>query len=307
MAKSKSKSVVPAAPLAASAANVLDELADLIPATKPVAKGGKQKWELPLDPAASTSFIRWIEAKVVAEPVLKRLENSKEELSEYCLREMAKRLFESKSKPSNPELKTCNDKGQVDHQATFLMTDKFKYRFPEVPEGTSATNHFIQVFINLGLHPTDAERLVNNEVIFTPITGIRKLNEMLQGRFGEGREFIPASVEEQTAVRKLVAYLRAVANPGEMVEVEPLTPAEKALIMERDSGITVKSGFYNRVATYVQNVDQLLAIFKVIQPVVYPAYPKFAQSDTVVNQTERKKAAADDIIGTTVVTDDDND
>ena len=77
--------------------------------------------------------------------------------------------------------------------------------------------------------------------------------------------------------------------------------------MERDSGITVKSGFYNRVATYVQNVDQLLAIFKVIQPVVYPAYPKFAQSDTVVNQTERKKAAADDIIGTTVVTDDDND
>lgn len=303
MATKKPAKSAPSA-VSANAANVLDELADLIPAAKPVAKG-KSKWELPLDAGASTSFTRWIEAKTVAEPVLKRLENSKDELNEYCLRDMAKRLFETKSKPSNPELKTRTDKGEVDHQAVFLMTDKFKYRFPEVPEGVSAKAHFVKVFTDLGLHPNDAERLVDNEVVFTPITGIRKLNEMLQGRFGEGREFIPASAEEQTAVRKLVAYIRAVANPGEMVEVEPLTPAEKALIMERDSGITVKSGFYDRVATYVQNVDQLMAIFKIIQPIVYPAYPKFALSDTAVNQTQRKIAAAADILGT--VADEDGD
>jgi len=302
MVKAKS-AAKPAAPMAANAANVLDELADLIPAVKPVAKG-KQKWELPLDPAAQTSFKRWIEAKVVAEPIQKRLDNSKEELNEFCLRDMAKRLFETKSKPSNPEIKTRTDKGEVDHQAVFLMTDKFKYRFPEVPEGVSEKAHFVKVFTDLGLHPNDAERLVDNEVIFTPITGIRNLNEMLDGCFGEGREWIPASAEEQIAVRKLVAYLRAVGNPGEKVAVEFLTPAEKALIVERGSGITVKSGFYDRVATYVQNVDQLLAIFKIIQPIVYPAYPKFALSDTAVNQTQRKIAAAADILGTVVTIDD---
>jgi len=294
--KKPAKSAAPAVNVNA-AANILDELADLVPAAKPVAKG-KQKWELPLDPGAQTSFTRWISAKTVAEPVLKRLENSKDELNEYCLRDMATRLFNSKSKPSNPELKTRNDAGEVDHQAVFLMTDKFKYRFPEVPEGVSAKGHFVKVFTDLGLHPNDAERLVDNEVVFTPITGIRKLNEMLQGRFGEGREFIPATAEEQTAVRKLVAYIRAVGNPGETVEVEPLTPAEKALVMERDNGITVKSGFYDRVGTYVQSVDQLMVVFKVIQPIVYPAYPKFALSDTAVNQTQRKIAAAADILGT---------
>lgn len=292
-----------AAPMAANAANVLDELADLVPATKPVAKG-KSKWELPLSSEAETSFGRWIEAKTVAEPVLKRLENSKDEVNEFCLRQMAQRLFDSKSKPSNPEIKTRNAKGEVDHQAVFLMTDKFKYRFPEVPEGVAVKGFFTQMFVDLGLHQTDAARLVENEIIFTPITGIRKLNEMLQGHFGEGREFIPATEEEQTAVRKLVAYIRAVANPGETVEVEPLTAAEKALIMERDSGITVKAGFYDRVATYCQNVDQLMAIFKVIQPIVYPAYPKFAMSDTAVNQMQRKIAAAADILGTVADKDD---
>lgn len=306
MAKAAKKSAAPAANVN-NAANVLDELADLMPDAKPVAKG-KQKWEMPLDPGAQASFTRWIEAKTVAEPVQKRLDNSKEEVNEFCLRDMAKRLFETKSKPSNPELKTRNEAGAVDHQAVFLMTDKFKYRFPEVPEGVGAKGHFVKVFIDLGLHPNDAERLVENEVVFTPIMGVRKFNEMLQGRFGEGREFIPASVEEQTAIRKLVAYIRAAGNPGETVAVEPLTPAEKALIMERDSGITVKSGFYNRVATYVQNVDQLLAVFKIIQPIVYPAYPKFAMSDTAVNQTQRKIAAAADILGTVADSnDEDND
>lgn len=306
MAKAKAKAKSAPAVNVNNAVNVLDELADLMPDAKPVAKG-KQKWEMPLDPGAQASFIRWIEAKTVAEPVQKRLENSKEEVNEFCLRDMAKRLFETKSKPSNPELKTRNESGAVDHQAVFLMTDKFKYRFPEVPEGVSAKGHFIKVFIDLGLHPSDAEKLVENEVVFTPIMGVRKFNEMLQGQFGEGREFIPASVEEQTAIRKLIAFIRAAANPGEMVTVEPLTPAEKALIMERDSGITVKSGFYNRVATYVQNVDQLLAVFKIIQPIVYPAYPKFAMSDTAVNQTQRKIAAAADILGTVAANEDNDD
>jgi len=291
MAKVKS-----AAPMTAKAVNILDELADLIPASKPIAKG-KQTWELPLDSGASISFIRWMEATAIAEPIEQRIKNSKEELNEFCLRDMAKRLFETKSKPSNPEIKTRTDKGEVDHQAVFLMTDKFKYRFPEVPEGVSAKDHFVKVFTDLGLHPNDAERLVDNEVVFTPITGIRNLNEMLDGHFGKGREFIPASAEEQIAVRKLVAYLRAVGNPGETVAVEFLTPAEKALIMERGSGVTVKAGFYDRVATYVQNVDQLLAIFKIIQPVVYPSYPKFAMSDTAANQMQRKIDAVSDIIG----------
>lgn len=280
-----------------NAASVLDELADLMPAAKPVAKG-KQKWEMPLDAGAETSFVRWIEAKTVLEPVKTRLDASKAELNEFCLRDMAKRLFDAKSKPSNPELKTRKPDGSVDHQAVFLMTDNFKYRFPEVPEGVSAKGHFVKTFIDLGLHPADAERLVENEVIFTPVMGVRKFNELLQGTFGEAREFIPASAEEQAAIRKLLAYIRAAGNPGETVEVEPLTPAEKALIMERDSGIKVKAGFYNRVATYVQNVDQLLGVFKIIQPIIYPNYPKFAMSDTKVSQTNRAIAAAADILGT---------
>lgn len=278
-----------------SAADVLSELAGMMPTT-PVAKG-KQKWEMPFTSESQNSLRRWIEAKTVSEPVLKRLENSKDEVNEFCLKEMVTRLFNSKSKPSNPELKLYKEDKTVDHQAVFLMTDKFKYRFPEVPEGISARGHFVNLFAGLGLQQADAERLVDNEVIFSPIMGIVKFNELLQGRFGEGREWIPATNEEQSAGKKIFAFLKC-TDPVQLKDLEPLTPSERAISLERDNGITVKAGFYDRVATYVQNVDQLMAVFSVIQPIVYPAYPKFAMSDTPTDKSNRQIAAAADILGT---------
>lgn len=290
----------------AAAADVLDSLAAMLPTNAPTQKGKAPKWEMILTPEAQTSFNRWIEAKTVSEPVETRLKNSKEELNEFCIRDMARRLFETKARPSNPELKTRkkDGSGTVDNQAIFQFTDKFKYRFPAVPEGVSARGHFIQLFVNLGLHEADATRFVDNEIVFTPIMGTRDFNELLQGTFGEGREWIPATAEEQAAGRKLVAFFQATANPGEKVEVEPLTPAEKALCLRRDSGITVKSGFYDRVATYCQSLDQLMAIFTVIQPIAYPNYAKFAMADTPVERNKRLIEAAADILGTTPVKED---
>ena len=82
------------------------------------------------------------------------------------------------------------------------------------------------------------------------------------------------------------------------MNVEPLTNEEKAALINRDNGVTVRNGFLERVCTYAKNADQLLAIFKMIQPVVYPAYPKFAVSDNPVDQGNRKIAAAAEILGT---------
>lgn len=280
MAKAKAK----AAPMAASVSDVLDELADLVPKKTPVAKGKASKWELPLDADASKAFERWSEGKAVLEPVQKRVDAAKEEVNEACLKEMTRRLFDQKSKPSNPEIKTRKASGEVDHQAVFLMTDKFKYRFPEVPEGVPVKSFFADIFVGLGMSRERAVELIENEINFTPITGIRNLNELLQGHYGEGREFIPATEDEQNVARKLVDF------------VKTLTPDERALILERDNGISVKQGFYDRVATYCETAGELEAVFKLIQPIVYPSYPKFALSDSPVAQTERKIAAARSIL-----------
>ena len=59
-----------------------------------------------------------------------------------------------------------------------------------------------------------------------------------------------------------------------------LTPEEKALFVVRSFDITVKAGFFDRVATYVKNQEQLLAVFKVIQPTVNSADFKNGLQDT---------------------------
>ena len=286
---------------AGSAADVMASLAALAPTTAKPKPGAKTKWEMELTNEAREMATRWISAKTVMEPVEKRVENAKAEFSDYALRLLATKLFESKVRPSNPlvVLKKADNK-TVDHQFQFTLQDKFKYRFPEVPEGTDTREHFIEVFRNLGLTAKNAEALVDNELDFNPVMGIRTITELLEGRYGEGREWIDSTPEEKAAGQKLAALL--MWNGDMNATPTALTPEEKAMVVERSPGMSVKAEFYNRVCNYAQNVDQLMAIFKVIIPICYPVYAKFAINDTETDKTQRKIAAAADILGTAVST-----
>jgi len=281
---------------AGAAAGVLGALAALVPTTAKPKAGKATKWEMELTPEARADAERWINGKTVLEPVEKRVENAKNDFIEYALDVMADKLFTNKTKASNPLVILKKEDGKtVDHQFQVTMTDKFKYRFPDVPEGTDPRDHFIEVFQNVGLHPNDAENLVDNELDFNPITGFRTLTELLEGRYGEGREWIESSAEDKAAGGKFAALLMWDGN-GDAPEA--LTPEEKMLVIQRSPGLTVKAGFYDRVATYCQSKDQLLGVFKVIQPIIYPAYAKFAVNDTETDKTRRKIEAAADILGT---------
>lgn len=287
--------------VASDAAEVMGQLSAILPSVKPKA-AKSSKWELPLTEAAQADALRWIDAKTVLEPIAKRMENAKNDFNEFALRYMAEKLFDNKAKPSNPLVVIRKeDNKTVDHQFQFMMNDKFKYRFPDIPEGVSARSHLIGVFVDLGLEEDDAANLIDNEIDFNPIVGLRSLTELIEGHYGEEREWIDSTDEEKTAGNKLAKMLMW---DGDLFKLpDPLTPDEKAIVLNRSSGMQVKAGFYDRVANYVQNVDQLMAIFKVIQPIVYPAYPKFAVSDTETVKTARKIEAAADILGTLAVSD----
>jgi hypothetical protein len=286
-----------------AAAGVLSQLAALAPTKATPKASGKQKWELPLTDEAKADATRWINAKAVFEPVEKRVDNAKDAFNEYALKEMATRLFNNKSKPSNPLVVLHKEDGKtVDHQFQFMMTDKFKYCFPNVPEGVEPRDHFITVFQTVGLHPNDAENLVDNELDFNPVVDIRSLSELLDGKYGEGREWVDSTEDEKNAGQKLAALLMW---DGTGDAPAALTPEERALVVQRSPGIQVKAGFYDRVATYCQSVDQLLGVFKVIQPIVYPAHAKFALNDSETDKIRRKIEAAADILGT-VTTDSDD-
>lgn len=288
---------------AGAAAGVLGALAALVPTTAKPKAGQQTKWIMELTPEATADAERWVNGKTVLEPVEKRVENAKNDFLEFALDVMVTKLFVNKTKASNPLVILTKEDGKtVDHQFQITMTDKFKYRFPDVPEGADPREHFVEVFQNVGLHPSDAENLVDNELDFNPITGFKSLTELMEGYYGAGREWIEASEDNKIAGQKF-ANLLLWDGTGDAPEA--LAPEEKALVIQRNPGLTVKAGFYNRVATYCQTKEQLAGVFKVIQPIIYPSSAKFAVNDTETDKTRRKIEAAADILGTVTVESDD--
>ena len=277
-----------------AASDILGQIAALVPNTQAPKPGKASKWEMELTAAAKQDAIRWISAKTIHEAVNSRMENAKNDFSAYATRLMAEKLFANKTKPSNPLVVIKNDAGKPDHQFQFTMTDKFKYRFPEVPEGVDPRDHFIDIFEQIGLHPSEAEKLVDNELDFNPITSLKPLTELMEGVYGAGREWIDASEYSKKAGQKLAALL--MWQDGEPAPA-PLSLAEKAMVIQRSAGMVVKAGFYDRVATYCTTVDQLMGIFQIIQPIAYPASPKFGINDSETDKTRRKIESAADIIG----------
>lgn len=283
----------------ATAADLLNQLGALAPTAKPKA-GGKQKWEIVLTGDDAEKFNRWISAKMVSEVTDARLENSKDDFGEFAMDVIAKQLWKSKVRPTNPTF-IVKSGTATDSTLVYLFTDKFKYRFGEMPADVVPRNFFVDIFVGLGLEKGDSERLVDNELDFSPVMGIRPLTELTQGRYGEKRQWMDATAEEQEAGRKLMSYLTAQPDANGNCEVEALTPEDRAIILKRDPGIRVKADFYARVCSYCHSVEQLKAIFKVIIPIAYPAHPKFGINDSPELRTKRLVNAAADIIGVGVV------
>lgn len=290
---------------AGAAADLLSQIGKIVPTTTKPKSGKVPKWEMILTPEAAEDAKRWVSARTVQEVVDKRVENAKAEFNDYALRVMSEKLFAAKSRPSNPLVVLKTEKGVVDHQFQFTMQDRFTYNFKEIPEGVEPRDHFIKMFTeDVGLHPKEAEKFVDNELEFTPVTGFRNLTELMEGKTGKGREWIEATPEMQEAGRKLAA-LALWDGTGDAPEA--LTPEEKGLVFVRKNGLSAAAGFYDRVATYCQNVDQLMAIFKIVKPIAYPVYAKFAMNDSPADKTRRLIESAADILGTATFDDDGED
>jgi hypothetical protein len=253
-----------------------------------------QKWEMPLTPESQLQAQRWIAAKTVLEPVMARVENAKDEFVQYAMSLMTQKLFDNKSKPSNPLVVLRKEDGSIDSTFQFLMTDKFKVKLPEAPVDEDAAEFYATIFSDLGLHPHDANNLVESELDLSPSIEFRSPKELTSGRYGENREWIESTPAEKLAGEKMTAL---VLWNGQGKAPAALTDEEKALVVVSSASVKIKAGFYDRLSTYCRSVEQVVAVLGLIQPVVYPAYAKFATNDSVTVQAQRKIAAAAEILG----------
>lgn len=271
-----------------SASDLLGSLSKKAPKAKK--KTAKERNTLDLPKDVQDSLVKWVEAKLLSEVIDSRLKNKGEEVKEACLELMLEHLWEHGSLPGNPSLKLNNSAGHPDIQAIYILQKKFKIRIPvvddEAPEETAA-----RILVDAGLSEENAEKLVEAELDMTPQTGIRPLNELVEGHYGENKEWIEASADEQEAGRKLLAFLTADSDDAAEVTVEALTDDERDTVIRRSNKIVVRAGFFERVKSYCTTPDQLTAVFQIIQPVHYPSRAKLGISDTPERKNERLRAS----------------
>lgn len=273
---------------------VLGDLAS-VASKKPTAKEKNEvTWEIPLTPEAAADAARWSASKAVYDKVEARLENTKNNFIPYALRKIVERLFDSKVKPSNPLVVLNDESGRLDSKFRVLMTDRFKNRLPEVPAGEDAAEFYADTLVKLGLHPQDAKNFVENELDLSPQIEFKTPRELLEGRYGENREWLESSPESKAAGQKMIDLL---LWDGEGDVPPALSESEKKLVIQTSNSVKFKAGLYNRLTNYCRSVDQILAVFSVIQPTIYPANNDFAASESAAGKLEREVRAAAEIMG----------
>lgn len=250
------------------------------------------RWELELDSKTTVSAEQFVGANTLLKKVEQRVESTKAAVTSYCSKEILKKVWENKSKPSNPEVLIRNSNGDIDHRFIFMCQDRLKVDHPEIPENADVKEFIANLFVRVGLSNKNAKNLVENELDFNPVTGIRSLTELLDGHYGSGREWIESNAEEKSAGVKL-ANLLMWDGTG---TIDPLTPAEKSLVVKTSPNIVVKAEFFSRVATYCENLSQLEAVFSIIKPVYSVGHVKFAMNDSDVAKIKRTVDVASDIL-----------
>ena len=105
------------------------------------------------------------------------------------------------------------------------------------------------------------------------------------------KKWVAASQEEKAVAEKTLKILMGVPDAG------TLSNEERALLINRKPKIAIKKGFFERVCNYADNIEQLFAIFKIIDPVDFPSHVKFGVSDSLSVRNTRLIEAAKEIIG----------
>ncbi len=268
-----------------SPADMLKMLGGSKPAVK-TAPASKNRPEVKLTHEAEKTMRGFAPAKELFDHFESHLDNLKSEVKELVFPLYVDTMWSQKSQPANPAIKVSRESdGKPDIESVYIVQEKYKVNADSADAAT-------KLLIDLGVPPTDAVRLVENELDFSPFVGIR-LEEMVRGhKVADG--WIEATEAEQALATKIMQWYNGDGT------VKPPTPEEQQLGLEVKPNCRVKSGFLERVAGYAQTKEQLSAIFKVIAPVAFAKGGKFGISDSLDEKNTRLLQEAAKILGTSL-------
>jgi hypothetical protein len=256
----------------------LDKLNNLLATTEKKAADNERP-TMPVPPAARLAFARLVPAKQIFEIAEKRMKVEQGIVNDEMITSYCEVLYTQGSRPTNPRLKVEKD-GRPDMSGLFQVQEKWKLVYDKGDAPVKV--RLVDALKKAGFTAEIADKIVENEVNYQPMTVLRPLNELAQG-----------NAVERSAAAKVIAL----ATGGAL---EPFTFEERQAAITKIEDVWVKDGILDRVKAYVKSAAELRNLFRVIQPVHFVSHMKYAESDT---EEERTKRLADEarslVIGTT--------
>jgi hypothetical protein len=263
-----------------------DMLAALSGKAKPAAKKADKKDRpvMALSPDGQDLYRRFVPAKQLLDVAKAEVDAVTGELNIELQESWQATLWANKSLPTNPAIEVFDENQRLDCSGMYVVQERFKL---QIPDNDNPTESVTKLLVDLGVDSNKAEQLVENEVDFTPQTGLRPFGELVNGHYDSERQFVESSAAEKAVGQKILEFVMS------------LSTDEQALVLQNTPKTVVKKGFLQRVAGYANNQGQLASIFKVFIPVVQNRSAKFAVSDSQLERANRLVEYAKQLLGKT--------
>ena len=257
-------------------------------------KTAKDRWGgLVVGPDFVMAANEWVDVKSIDQDIEDRLESAKKSVVDLILPIFADRIFLTKSKPSNPVVCLSNA-GKTQHRFQIWLTANFTLHFSKQASEKHTEMAYVEEFQQFGLSLAAAAQIVSEEIRIETVRNLRDLSELRSGSFGKTGEWLDSSEIEKRAYNKIDAWLNW---SGQGDPPEALSDHERDVATVKKNVVLVRPGFLDRCHQYASSPADILAIWNLIRPVVFPTRLEFGLSDTDDEVRLRKLHVSSQIFG----------
>jgi hypothetical protein len=253
--------------------NRLNETLETTAKVKPA-----ERPEMTVPPSVKAAMARLLPAQRVLKYVEQRIETEGGIVSDEMLGVYAETMWHQGCRPTNPRVICDKVAGQPDMNGLYQVQERFKLTYEK---GESPVKvRIISALVRAGFSADMAEKIVENEIRYQPMTVLRPLDELAAG-----------TDVEKSAAEKIISLVFGEA-------ADPLTAEERAVSVKKIELVEVKDGILERIKQYCTSAQQLRMLFRVIQPVNFVSHAKFSGDETTEFTTWLSEQAKSIVIGT---------
>jgi len=240
-----------------------------------VSEGKTKKSDRPVLNISEGVLEEWALCTELASHFETQAENAKSSFKDEAFEEYVAMMWDQKTQPKNPVAKSDKE-GKADCEGQFIIQERYSI-------GGGTADELIVLLVDQNVNDSDARNLVKNELNFQPSVNLN-LDQLLVGHY-DGKEFIPATDEEQAVGQKIIDLL-----------MNNLSDEERDLAIDETPRKKVKDGFLARVHQYAHSKEQLAGVFNVITPIKQAKGAKFGISDSPDRKSKRLLEKAAEIL-----------